>query len=229
MKEPLPEKKIDGKDIRPLIFGVPDAKSPHESFAIYYDNWLQAIRDNRWKLVLPHQYRTMAGQMPGKDGIPGRYVQRQCPLALCDLENDIGETTDCSTAHRRLSSGCKPPLMRFVPILVKAITSDPAFDPQNESKTYEKISSSSETQSLDCKREPSGYVANENQISFYQTFFAFPLCSWCLRREKHLPRGTQRFHKRKNDNLFPFAMYVAVFLPQRISVMMSERKKIEKI
>ena len=96
---PLPEKKIDGKDIRPLIFGEPDAKSPHEAFAIYYDRQLRAIRDNQWKLVFPHPYRTMAGQTPGKDGIPGQYAQRQTPLALYDLVNDIGETTDVSTAH----------------------------------------------------------------------------------------------------------------------------------
>ena len=107
----LPEKKIDGKDIRPLIFGEPDSKSPHESFAIYYDQRLRAVRDNRWKLVLPHQYRTMEGQKPGRDGTPGHYVQRQTPLALFDLQNDIGETTDCSAEHpdvvKRLQSAAE--------------------------------------------------------------------------------------------------------------------------
>ena len=96
---PLPERKIDGKDIRPLMFGEPDAKSPYEAFAIYFNRQLQAVRDNRWKLVFPHQYRTMDGQTSGKDGIPGRYVQRQTPLALFDLVNDIGETTDVSAEH----------------------------------------------------------------------------------------------------------------------------------
>jgi len=95
----LPEKKIDGKDIRPLLFGEPNAVSPHEAFAIYYNRQLQAIRDTRWKLVFPHQYRTMGGQEPGKDGTPGKYAQRQSPLALYDLQNDIGETTDCSATH----------------------------------------------------------------------------------------------------------------------------------
>ena len=96
---PLPEKKIDGKDIRPLIFGEPNAVSPHEAFAIYYDQRLRAIRDNRWKLVFPHQYRTLDGRAPGKDGTPANYSQRQTPLALYDLTNDIGETTDCSAEH----------------------------------------------------------------------------------------------------------------------------------
>ena len=96
---PLPEKKIDGKDIRPLMFGEPGAVSPHEAFAIYYGNQLQTIRDNRWKLVFPHQYRSMKGQAPGKEGTPGNYAQRQATLALYDLENDIGETTDRSAEH----------------------------------------------------------------------------------------------------------------------------------
>jgi len=96
---PLPEKKIDGKDIRPLMFGESNAKSPHESFAIYYNRQLQAVRDTRWKLVFPHRYQTMEGQTLGKDGAPGVYAPRQSPLALYDLKNDIGETTDCSAEY----------------------------------------------------------------------------------------------------------------------------------
>ena len=96
---PLPERKIDGKDIRPLMFGEPNALSPHEAFAIYFNRQLHAVRDTRWKLTLPHQYRTMEGQTPGKDGIPGTYAQRQASLALYDLVNDVGETTDVSGEH----------------------------------------------------------------------------------------------------------------------------------
>ena len=96
---PLPERKIDGHDIRPLMFGEPGAVSPHEAFAIYFNNQLQAIRDTRWKLVFPHQYRTMDGQTPGADGMPGQYTHRHTPLALFDLENDIGETTNVAEEH----------------------------------------------------------------------------------------------------------------------------------
>jgi len=96
---PLPDRKIDGKDIRPLMFGEPGAESPHTAFAIYFNRQLQAIRDNRWKLVFPHQYRTMDGQTPGTGGFPGQYTHRNTPLALFDLVNDIGETTDVSAEH----------------------------------------------------------------------------------------------------------------------------------
>ncbi|GHT41983.1 N-acetylgalactosamine-6-sulfatase [Planctomycetales bacterium] len=93
---PLPEKKIDGKDIRPLLFGEPNAVSPHEAYPIYYNRKLIAVRDTRWKLVLPHQSRTMEGQELGKDGKGGRYAQKQVPLALYDLQNDVGEKVDVS-------------------------------------------------------------------------------------------------------------------------------------
>jgi len=96
---PLPERRIDGKDIRPLLFGEKDAVSPHDAIPIYYERQLQAIRDNRWKLVFPHRYRTMDGQEPGKDGIPGRFAHREIPLVLYDLTNDIGETTDVSAEY----------------------------------------------------------------------------------------------------------------------------------
>ncbi|MCL2005580.1 MAG: sulfatase [Planctomycetaceae bacterium] len=100
---PLPERKIDGKDIRPLIFGESGAKSPYDeannAFAIYFNRQLQAVRDTRWKLVFPHQYRTMRGQTPGMDGLPRPYAQGSAAFALYDLENDIGEMRDVSSEH----------------------------------------------------------------------------------------------------------------------------------
>lgn len=93
----LPERKIDGKDILPVMTG--DAPSPHEVFYCYYDRQLRAVRDGRWKLVLPHQYRTLAGRPGGKNGFPVEYVQAQAGLELYDLKNDVGETTDVAAEH----------------------------------------------------------------------------------------------------------------------------------
>lgn len=93
----LPDRKIDGKDILPVMTG--DVPSPHEVFYCYYDRQLRAVRDARWKLVLPHQYRTLAGRAGGKDGFPVEYEQAQAGLELYDLKNDIGETTDVAVKH----------------------------------------------------------------------------------------------------------------------------------
>ena len=60
----LPDHKIDGLDILPLLTCEKGSNmSPHESFTFYYKtNELQAIRSGDWKLILPHVYRTMNGQ-----------------------------------------------------------------------------------------------------------------------------------------------------------------------
>ncbi len=97
---PLPERKIDGKDIWPLIKGEPKAKSPHEYYSIYYaNNELQAIMSGHWKLVFPHTYRTLAGGPGGKDGRPSQYKQAKSQLELYDLQNDLGETTDVAAKN----------------------------------------------------------------------------------------------------------------------------------
>lgn len=92
-----PERKIDGLDIGPLIFGDKDAKSPHEALLFYWGAELHAIRSGDWKLHFPHSYRTVV--TPGKDGQPGPYRQAQTGLSLYNLREDIGETNDVQAAH----------------------------------------------------------------------------------------------------------------------------------
>ncbi len=96
---PLPPLPIDGKDISPLLLGQPGATSPHESFFIWYDGSLQAVRSGPWKLQLPHQSRTMRGQAPGHGGVPGKYRMEQIGISLYNLRDDIGETQNVADAH----------------------------------------------------------------------------------------------------------------------------------
>ncbi len=94
----LPNHPIDGKDIWSLMSGKPGAKTPHEVYYYYWIEHLQAIRSGKWKLHFPHRYRSLTGT-PGKDGRPNGYTQEETGLALYDLENDIGETTDVKEKH----------------------------------------------------------------------------------------------------------------------------------
>jgi arylsulfatase A len=95
----LPAHKIDGKDIWPLMTGVPGAKSPHEAFFYYRSYALEAVRSGKWKLHLPHSYRTLAGRPGGTGGMPVEYEQAKIGQALFDLEKDIGEQHDVSAQH----------------------------------------------------------------------------------------------------------------------------------
>jgi arylsulfatase A-like enzyme len=47
------DRKIDGKNIAPLLFGIPNAKTPHEKYYYYHQDQLQAVRSGPWKLFLP--------------------------------------------------------------------------------------------------------------------------------------------------------------------------------
>lgn len=92
---PLPELKIDGKDIRSLMYGL-GGVSPHPEFYLYYGGGqLIGVRDRRWKLVFPHKYRTLDGRTGGTNGQPVAYKHiTTSSIELYDLKSDIGETTN---------------------------------------------------------------------------------------------------------------------------------------
>jgi arylsulfatase len=94
-KSSLPENKIDGVNILPLLLGDEDA-NPRETFLYYYrKNSLEAIRRGSWKLVFAHPGRTYIGFKPGVDGFPGSTNENfQYEEGLYDLRRDPGERYD---------------------------------------------------------------------------------------------------------------------------------------
>lgn len=118
----LPERGYDGLDLRPLLLGEPGARGRDE-FWYYSTNELQAVRQGRWKLHLPHAYLALAGP-PGRDGKPANFGRinpgttgaitnsglsgiasrhgyrfEQIGVALFDLAADPGEQRDVAAAH----------------------------------------------------------------------------------------------------------------------------------
>lgn len=100
---PLPALPIDGRDVWPLLAGSAGARNPHDGYGIWYaQNELQAVvsGDGRWKLVLPHRYRSLKGSPGGRDGIPAKYGQLEVTAPeLYDLKSDRGETRNLAGAH----------------------------------------------------------------------------------------------------------------------------------
>jgi arylsulfatase A len=95
----LPDHKIDGLNIWPLIKGEPGATSPHEAYYFYWGHELQAVRAGKWKLHFPHNYRTLGGHKGGTGGLPAPYQQAHIGLSLFDLETDIGEQHNVADQH----------------------------------------------------------------------------------------------------------------------------------
>lgn len=103
-----PELPIDGLDVWPLISGKPGATNPHDAYAIYYNtNDLQAMisGDGKWKLLLPHAYRTLNGRKGRDDGLPINYQQAKITQPeLYQLDADIGEKTDVTARHPEIAA-----------------------------------------------------------------------------------------------------------------------------
>ena len=85
---PLPRNPIDGKNVWDLLTTKPGAANPHECYAFSTGSTFEGVlsADGRWKLHLPHSYRTLVE--PGHDGTAGKYKVLELGLSLFDLVND---------------------------------------------------------------------------------------------------------------------------------------------
>ena len=100
----LPAHTIDGLNCWPIVAGDNGAKNPHDFYAFYYEqNQLQAVTsgDGRWKLQLPHKYRSIAGVTEkAQNGIPVLYKQVTIDQPeLYDLYTDISESKNVAADH----------------------------------------------------------------------------------------------------------------------------------
>lgn len=95
----LPDLPIDGRSVLSMLKGKEMGSKPY--FAYYNTNELQAVIYGKWKLVLPHSYRSIPqGTTMRNDGIPVKYHMLNLEkAALFDLGNDPSETTDVSGSN----------------------------------------------------------------------------------------------------------------------------------
>jgi arylsulfatase len=99
-KASLPNKKIDGVSILPILQGDKNA-TPRKTFLYYYrKNSLEAVRIDNWKLVFAHPSRSYLNQLPGMNGYPGKSPEDvNMAMALYDLRRDPAENYDVKETH----------------------------------------------------------------------------------------------------------------------------------
>jgi arylsulfatase A-like enzyme len=96
----LPEKKIDGVNILPLMIADKSATPRHEFYYYFRENSLEAVQRDFWKLVLPHSGQTYRGFKPGNDGWPGPTgTETITEPQLYDLRRDPGEWYDVAAVY----------------------------------------------------------------------------------------------------------------------------------
>ncbi len=93
----LPEgRPVDGEDIQFLFDGT-SREEGERVFLHFSGQRLSAIRQRKWKLVFPGNYRVWN---QGSGGQPGHGSEnRKIPLSLFDLDSDVGETTNVVEQH----------------------------------------------------------------------------------------------------------------------------------
>jgi arylsulfatase A-like enzyme len=102
---PLPENEIDGENVWDLICGIEGAKNPHSYYAFSNNVNFEGVMsgDGRWKLHLPHPYRTL--DSAGMDGFAGRYVMEKIDTALFDMVADPRESTNVISEYPEVAAG----------------------------------------------------------------------------------------------------------------------------
>lgn len=96
----LPRQRIDGVNVLPLLEGKMDTQPRKYFYYYYFDNDLQAVRRDNWKLVLPHKGLTYTDQIPGMDGFPGpRPSDHLYAQGLYNLRSDPGEDHDLQVVY----------------------------------------------------------------------------------------------------------------------------------
>lgn len=87
----FPENEFDGLPVWDVITDKEGATNPHAYYPFSTGRNFEGVisGDGRWKLHLPHGYRTLV--KPGREGLPGQYAQKQIELSLFDLTADPTE------------------------------------------------------------------------------------------------------------------------------------------
>jgi arylsulfatase A len=96
----LPEKKIDGGNLWPLLSSKGDAKGPHDVFYFFKGFKLEAVRSGPWKLQLAgaENKQKAAAKKSGTQQQKQKAAEDAYPR-LYNLSDDIGESKNVAAAH----------------------------------------------------------------------------------------------------------------------------------
>ncbi len=92
----LPERKLDGHDIWPLMSGADGAASPHKTYCLMHG--LGTVRSGKWKYYPWPEGQERRGRRKAKPAQKASDAAKPA-VQLYDTVADIGETKNVATAH----------------------------------------------------------------------------------------------------------------------------------
>ncbi len=96
---PLPNKKIDGKNIIPQLTEESNTMA-HDAYFFYMNkNQLESVMTKKWKLILPHSYNSLDGRPGGNDGALAPYKKITARTQLFNIEKDKYEKHNVAQAN----------------------------------------------------------------------------------------------------------------------------------
>ncbi|MEL6142911.1 MAG: sulfatase, partial [Bacteroidota bacterium] len=93
-----PSAEIDGRDLSSLF--LHNVSPTIEPFYYYRSGNVDAVRLGEWKLHQPHWFRSV--EVPGNDGVRGKYAYRNTELELYNLLNDPAEEYNVAANHPKI-------------------------------------------------------------------------------------------------------------------------------
>ncbi|MBM4110965.1 MAG: sulfatase [Phycisphaerae bacterium] len=95
----LPDQPIDGRNEQRVLADC-TGSADRCVFTWYAGDTIEAVREGRWKLHLPHAYRSLEGRPGGQGGVPARYSDEpRTGLELYDLGQDPCESRNVAVDH----------------------------------------------------------------------------------------------------------------------------------
>ena len=94
----LPQNKIDGHDIWPLMSGKKNAKSPHKEYVLMHGPG--TVRSGKWKFY-PWQEGKSGSR---RDPVPAGRKPSPLPTQLYDTDADLGETRNLAEEHPEVAA-----------------------------------------------------------------------------------------------------------------------------
>jgi len=103
-------KPVDGQNVWNNMRGK---SKDHKAFFFVKGDEVQAVRDGKWKLHLPHKYRIVLSE--GKDGIPGKQDNYggEIELSLFNVDKDPNETKNLASKYPKVVAQLKTLIADF--------------------------------------------------------------------------------------------------------------------